>query len=491
MRAAATMTRLSLATLLTCVLIGGIAWSQDEKKEDKSAKPETHKAKSETFKVEIELDGVFEAENSEAISLRPEEWKTLEVVKAVPHGSSVKKGEVLVQLETQDLDKQIDEVKLSVEQSRLTLAQSELSFKQLKVTMPLDMQLAENAHRDADRTLKYYDEIDKKLSEKSAEQRLKSSIGMLENAQEELDQLEKMYKADDLTEETEEIILKRARRSVESAEFFVEQSKVRTERLLKEEIPERRQRLANSARRQQLALERLQATQPADLRLAEIGLIKEKNALRQSEERLARLVADRKLMTVHAPVDGIVYYGAATRGKWSSTSTIAKQLEPGKSLTANQVFMTVVAVRPMFVRVDVGEKELADVREGAKGKVAPVATPRKKLDCVVQSVGSIPFSTGKFDGKIRVNLGEGGAAAQLVPGMSCKVKLVAYEKKNAVTVPKSAVFEGDDGEEYVLVAKGKAEPERRVVQTGRVNGETMEIVSGLKAGEEILKKKPE
>lgn len=42
------------------------------------------------------------------ISLRPEMFKTLEVVKAVAHGTSVKKGEQLLWLETKDLDEEIN-----------------------------------------------------------------------------------------------------------------------------------------------------------------------------------------------------------------------------------------------------------------------------------------------------------------------------------------------------------------------------------------------
>ena len=50
----------------------------------------------------------------------------------------------------------------------------------------------------------------------------------LEYEQEELRQLEKMYKADDISEETEQIVLKRAHDNVDSRKFAAEVGQVRT-----------------------------------------------------------------------------------------------------------------------------------------------------------------------------------------------------------------------------------------------------------------------
>ena len=46
----------------------------------------------------------------------------------------------------------------------------------------------------------------------------------LEYEEEELRQLEKMYKADEATEETEKIVLKRARDTVKRAKFVLERT---------------------------------------------------------------------------------------------------------------------------------------------------------------------------------------------------------------------------------------------------------------------------
>ena len=57
-------------------------------------------------------------------------------------------------------------------------------------------------------------------------------------AAEELNQLKKMYEADDLTEETEEIILQRAQNQYDRAKFSLEAARIRNEDTLKIQIPE-------------------------------------------------------------------------------------------------------------------------------------------------------------------------------------------------------------------------------------------------------------
>ena len=68
------------------------------------------------------------------------------------------------------------------------------------------------------------------MAVKSAEFMVKYYDFMLNYEQDELTQLEKMYEADDLTEETEEIVLKRQRNSVEFAEFSLESARLSRDR---------------------------------------------------------------------------------------------------------------------------------------------------------------------------------------------------------------------------------------------------------------------
>src|SRR5687767_5625847 len=79
-----------------------------EKEKEKPKDPgATHTVARGPLKLDAELDGVFVSGQASEVVLRPELWADLTVQKAVPHGTRVKAGELLVQLETKKLDEAI------------------------------------------------------------------------------------------------------------------------------------------------------------------------------------------------------------------------------------------------------------------------------------------------------------------------------------------------------------------------------------------------
>lgn len=467
------------------LLVAGLAAAQEE------MPPETHTVAAAPFKVEVSLDGVFEAEQMSEVTLQPEVFANFVVEKAAPQGTRVKKGDPILWFETDDIDEQLKDAEFALELSRLSLKQAELELAALELSVPLDLRAAERARQEADKDLEYYNRAGAEMARRSAEESLKSSEYGLEYAQEELDQLEKMYKADDLTEETEEIILKRARRDVEQSEFYLESARLQHERTINEELPRRQEQTEEAVTRAAIALERAQATLPSSIEEKKISLQKLQFALKQEEEQFAKLKADRELMIVEAPAAGILYYGQCERGAWPMGQTIAKQLRPKGNVAPNQVIMTIVGEGPAFIRVTVPEADLRFAKAETKGVAIPTAYPQTRLPAMSAGVDPIPIADGQFDGRVGFQLEQG--ALPIVAGMTCKVNLTGYFKADALAVPTSAIFseEADDSQKYVLLYKEGAEPEKRTVTTGEVSGERTEITAGLAAGDKILLKKPE
>src|SRR5206468_2329789 len=102
--------------------------------------------------------------------------------------------------------------------------------------------------RIAEEDYDYFQNTGRAQREKSARFNLKSAQQRLDNAKEELSQLEKMYKADDLTEETEEIVLKRQKFAVEAADYSLETSKQMADQSLNTTIPREHEGLKNAKR---------------------------------------------------------------------------------------------------------------------------------------------------------------------------------------------------------------------------------------------------
>src|SRR5574340_381312 len=115
----------------------------------------------------------------------------------------------------------------------IALKLAEQQFKTLSKTTPMDLAAADRDARELDEDTSYYFKVLRPMAVEMADYGLKSATQYVEYAEEELRQLEKMYKADDLTEETEEIILKRARNELEQVKFYLKREKIDHERTLK------------------------------------------------------------------------------------------------------------------------------------------------------------------------------------------------------------------------------------------------------------------
>ena len=485
------MRQLSALNVFCSLIVLAIVAPASGQEEEAADAPDSHTVEAGLFRVEVELDGVFEAMEMTEIVLRPDEWSSLVVERAVPQGTVVDAGQPIIWMETEGIDKSIRSTEFALELGRLSLDEAEASLAALEISVPLDMRAAERAKERADLELAHYNEVDEEMNRRSAEQSLRSSEYSLEYAQEELNQLEQMYLADDLTEETEEIILKRARRDVERSEFFLESARIRHERTMEEDLPLQRESVEEAAERATSSLERSRVTLPGSLQQKQIEVQKLRVAQQELEEKLEQLQQDREMLSVEAPTAGIVYYGHCDRGQWPTATTMARQLRQGGSLSANQVVMTIVAPGEAFVRVTVDEADLRFVSPGTDGAVIPTAFPDARLDASVGGVESIPVSTGKFDGKVEFVMEQGDLP--IVPGMNAKVKLTGYENDAALTVPTSAIFseEADDTQKYVYVVVADGESEKRTVETGHVSGDNTEITGGLEEGEQILLKEPE
>ncbi|MBN2473279.1 MAG: hypothetical protein JXB62_01625 [Pirellulales bacterium] len=457
---------------------------------DAPAKPATVKAQQEPFKIEVSLDGAFEAQKATELTLKPEVWTSFKVLKTVEHGTRVKQGDLLVALDTEDIDRAIKDLRTDQQMSDLDLKLAEQQLAMMEKTTPMDLEAAERGHKIVHEDQDYYLKVSRPLSLKSAEFMLKSSQEYLEYQEEELRQLEKMYQADELTEETEEIILKRARSDVEYARFYLEQDKLLYDRLLKVVIPRRDVSQKESTQRSDLAYQDGKVTMPVALKRQRLAVQKLQVARERSAERLEKLLADRGAMNVKAPVGGIVYHGKFSRGKLSSSNSGSSGIRPGGSLSANSIFMTIVKTRPMIIRATVAEAELHKVRAGIQGTAVPTGFPEMKLTAIVDQVGAVPMSAGSFDSRITVALD--GDAEALVPGMTCKLTLTAYENKKAVTIPPKALEadETDRHKQFVYVLDKKGKPKKRPVTVGRRTNEKVEILKGLAAGDEILAEPP-
>ncbi|WP_442484042.1 HlyD family efflux transporter periplasmic adaptor subunit [Aeoliella sp. SH292] len=455
----------------------------DDAKEEEKSERKTHTVKASPLKIELEVDSKFVARDTSEVKLEPEEWSEFKIVEIVPHGATVRQGETLVKFDGEKLKEAIAELELDQKIEELALLKAEQELPRAEESIKKAFEQAERALADAKVDYKNYQDVDREIMVRSIDMQLKSAQQSAENAREELDQLEKMYLADDLTEETEEIVLKRQRVAVEMADFMLERSKIQHARSHELTMPRNDISEKEALESIELQYERAKTALETDLTRGRYDLEKARRARAKSLEKHADLTKDLGLLEIKAPADGVVYYGSATRGEWTDMASMIQRLKIDASAPTDSVLMTIVAPKPLVVETSLEEKDLVGVKKDQAATVVPTADSEVKLGAKVAIVSAIPVEAGKF--ALTLELTGEDAPEWLVAGMTGKTKMTTYESKSALLVPKSAVHTADaDDSKYVWIVDGD-KVEKQAVSTGKTKGEDIEIVEGLEAGDVV------
>jgi len=201
-----------------------------------------------------------------------------------------------------------------------------------------------------------------------------------------------------------------------------------------------------------------------------------------------------------APMDGLV---------------LTKNVEIGESITsgvssfnAGTILFTVADVSKMIVKAGVNEVDIGKIRVGMPVRVTLDAYPKTKFQGRIDRIAPAVRVDDKvrvFDVEIRLD----AQGRELRSGMTANIEVNGERKDKVLTVPVESVFQRDDSE-IVFVKKKwdpKAKPvdkkalkndkdawkkffDKRTVVTGLADNSRVEVISGLKAGEEVALEDP-
>lgn len=467
---------------------------ESTKDEEKAKKKERKIAKVEAKRVRVvaTLDGTFTAEKMTPVALRPEEWSQFEIVEVVPHGTEVIAGQTLIKFDAKKFDEALADLELELHVSELAIRKAEEELPRLEKTLQMAADEAERSDKHVREDYDRFQKIERPMIVKSVEYSLKGAQFQLDYEQDELDQLEKMYEADDLTEDTEEVVLKRSKNSVDMAKFNLEQTKQFCDEILNIRLPRFDIDIKESLDKAGLTLAQAKTALAIDLIRTRYELEQQKKTRAKALERHVKLLADRALMEIKAPVAGIVYYGECDNGSWSDVASMISKLKPENSVTGDTILMTIIERRPLCVLAQVGEAQRPEFSVGQAAKVVPPLETAPWMPAKLVTLSNVPVATGKFDAKFDPT---GDVPEWIVAGMSCKVKVATYDKADALVVPKKAVHTDKDDEEikYVWLVDSKEDKAkdasikalRREVTLGKSSGENVEVLKGLKTGDVV------
>jgi multidrug efflux pump subunit AcrA (membrane-fusion protein) len=254
------------------------------------------------------------------------------------------------------------------------------------------------------------------------------------------------------------------------------------------EIPRTATDRENALERGQLEFQKKSIELPRNLKKKELEYAKLKFAFEKKERDYAELIADALYMNLTAPITGTVYHGHSRRGFLKKGATTTNRLiEIGDVVAVGLPVITLVDIKNLQLRCDFDQRQRSNLKVGTKVLVSFDDRPEERIEGAIAEIGQFPLDDGKFDGLIQLPQFPTG----IVPGMSCKVKVVTYKNDQAIMVPKASVYSDDGGlSQYVYVLAGER-PQKRPVVALRELGDQVEVTQGLAAGDKILKKKPE
>jgi hypothetical protein len=145
-------------------------------------------------------------------------------------------------------------------------------------------------------------------------------------------------------------------------------------------------------------------------------------------------------------------------------------------------FAVLATLSKLDLTVPFSESDIGRVKVGQPATVTINALPDEGLGARVASIATLPTSNGgvvSYDVTFRLEQSVPGAR----PGMTATARVVVSQASGAIDVPSAAVS-GRGGASTVTLVRGS----RRVVQpvvTGVVGDSTTQVLSGLKAGDQV------
>jgi membrane fusion protein, copper/silver efflux system len=177
----------------------------------------------------------------------------------------------------------------------------------------------------------------------------------------------------------------------------------------------------------------------------------------------------RRTLTLHAPFGG---------------SVVEKMVQAGQAVEMGMPLYRLADLSTVWVEADIHEQDLRFVHLGETARVEIAAYPGEPLQGRVSYIYP-EVSMETRTARVRVALGNPGG--RIKPGMYATVQIEAPLSERAVLVPRDAVMHSGT-HAMVFVEEGEGLYRAREVTIGADVGGQTQILSGLLAGERVVKR---
>lgn len=158
-----------------------------------------------------------------------------------------------------------------------------------------------------------------------------------------------------------------------------------------------------------------------------------------------------------------------------------RPLYPGEMAAAGAPIITVMDISQVIAKAHIAQQDAQALHVGDAASISAPGIP----DDVQGKVTVVSPALDPQATTVEVWVQAANPKEELKPGTGVHLTLIAQNVKDAVVVPASALLTGPDGATSVLIANGD-KPEQRPVKVGIREGDELQIVEGLKPGEQVV-----
>ena len=412
------------------------------------------------------------------------------LVKVSDENAKVKSGDIVAEFETSDLQTKIDDLKLSIEQTKkdLSIAQEERTV--LLSTNAAEIRSAKDNVTTAQDAYSQYFRLEGPKERDTKDLAVSDAKLALEEAENALKTAEDTYNTTVYSSEEEE---RKAKQEIEKLEQKRDSAKTKLNsaeldrKLFKRYThPNKIRELRNKLAQAKLNYEKTKVSTQSSLMQKDNRIYTYEISIRNNERQLELHQSWLPMMTLRAPTNGIITYGDPDR-VWGNP-----EVKVGMDGRRRQVIITIPDMSQMIVDVNLPEQYRSKVGIGDKVVITPESLETVKMKGQIASIASLPVHTIPWDKSTpkiyRTVVSFHDKNPKIVSGMSVQVEVVSRILQNVISIPVEAVFE--EGGQLLVYRKSFSGPEKVPIKIGASSDSAVEILEGLNEGDEVFLYRP-
>lgn len=199
-------------------------------------------------------------------------------------------------------------------------------------------------------------------------------------------------------------------------------------------------------------------------------------------------LAELKIQELQDRINGLI------EDSTSSMDGVVSELDIEEGIMTSPAVRAIKIINPssLRVRLEVKEIDALKVKAGQQVEITGDAFPDKTISGSVESIGSVAVKkqgSNSDQAFIEVTVLVRDSQKILKPGFSVSADIITDTKKGAVVIPFDTLQEDKDGNKWVFVVENGI-VKQRDINIGVSSDLDMEVVSGLKGNEKLVKDPP-